>query len=89
MITPAINSQISSANMNLSTCTIGDYYHDNNQNLFGLCLSDKNTTTGLSTVVNAIYCKFLCPDNGGGGSGGDSGGSSGGSVVPPCNGNTP
>lgn len=81
--------------MNFSTCTIGDFYHDNNQKLFGLCLSDKNTTTGLSTIVKAIYCRFLCPDNGGG-SGGDGGGSDGGSsgggggsVVPPCGGNTP
>ena len=73
-ILPASNIQ-KGAPLNISTCNYGDFYHNNNERVFSLCLSNRqaiSTANGGNYIsVNAVYCRYECPqpdqetDNGG------------------------
>ena len=65
---PQTNRQITS-DFTLEDCNFGDFYHDNDNRTFGVCINPENATYDM-VDVDAIYCRDFCPEpngeNGGG-----------------------
>ena len=57
-LSPQQNNTQAGRPLNVSTCNIGDYYHDNNQSLLGVCISDRNMRPKQSVRVDAIFCRY-------------------------------
>ena len=51
-------------------CTLGDFYHDNDARLFGVCVSPKNLDPYEYINTRGIFCKYLCPEPSDGGNSG-------------------
>lgn len=60
--------------LNITTCNMGDFYHDNAMRIFGLCMSDRYSRANYEIAVYPIFCRYDCPDNGNNNGGGDGGG---------------
>lgn len=49
------------AQLDPSTCNVGDYYHDVDNKYLYLCVSGKNSPLFPWIDVNGIKCRYLCP----------------------------
>jgi hypothetical protein len=49
--------------MDVNTCTNGQYFHDNSDDMrvLHVCASSKNKEEFQYVSLNAIYCRYLCP----------------------------
>jgi hypothetical protein len=49
-------------NDNVTGCNLGDWYNDNDNRLFYVCINAKARSTKYESVdLNGIYCRETCP----------------------------